>query len=141
MFSGKKGGYTEADLPDPIDIYGKSKLIGEVSGLGCLTLRTSIIGPELGAGKGLLSWFLAQTNEVKGFRRAIFSGFPTVELARVIADNVLPRPDLHGILHIASTPITKFDLLKLIAKHYDKDIAIIADDTSDDRPFARFLAL
>jgi dTDP-4-dehydrorhamnose reductase len=91
-------------------------------------LRTSIIGHELTSKHGLLEWFLAQQGSVNGFRRAVFSGLPTVELATIIRDQVLPRPELHGIYHVASEAINKFDLLTLIASAYGKEIEIKPDD-------------
>lgn len=128
VFSGAKGNYLESDFPDAYDLYGRSKLLGEVDYPHAITLRTSIIGPELSGCRSLLSWFLAQQGSVKGFTQAIFSGLPTVELARAVCDFVLPRSDLHGLYHIASKPINKFDLLNLIAKIYSKDIEIIPSD-------------
>src|SRR5690606_9617066 len=94
-----------------------------------VTLRTSIIGHELRGGLSLLEWFLAQQGSAKGFTRAVFSGFPTVELARIVRDYVLPRPELTGLYHVSAEPIAKYDLLTLIAAEYGKDIAIVPDDT------------
>lgn len=128
VFSGLKGNYLESDFPDAYDLYGRSKLLGEVDYPHAITLRTSIIGHELSGNKSLLGWFLAQQGTVKGFTRAIFSGLPTVELSRVVCDFVLPRPDLHGLYHVAAKSINKFDLLKLVAKIYGKDIEIIPSD-------------
>lgn len=128
VFSGRRGAYTEDHLPDPVDFYGRSKLLGEVSSPH-LTLRTSIIGPELRHGGSLLEWFLSQGgNQIKGYTKAIYSGLPTLELARVIASVVLPRPDLTGVWHVASQPISKFDLLGLIAAEYGWDGRIDPDD-------------
>lgn len=93
-----------------------------------ITLRTSIIGHELASAHGLVGWFLAQEGRVKGYTRAIFSGLPTVELARVVRDVVLPRADLSGLYHVASSPIAKYDLLKLVAQVYGKAIEIVPDD-------------
>ena len=129
VFSGAKGMYVEADMPDAKDLYGRSKYLGEVDYPHAITLRTSIIGHELSGEHSLVGWFLAQQGSVKGFRHAIFSGLPTVELARVIRDHVLPHPDLRGLYHVSAEPINKFDLLKLIAKAYGKTIAITPDDT------------
>lgn len=130
VFAGTKGNYSETDIPDANDLYGRSKLLGEVTEDGAVTLRTSIIGPELNGGRnGLVEWFLGEQKTVKGYRRAIFSGLPTVELAHVIRDCVLPRPALSGLYHVASAPISKYDLLGLIAKTYGKKIEIVADDS------------
>lgn len=127
VFSGRQGGYTEADMPDATDLYGRSKLLGEVDYPHAITLRTSIIGQELASAKGLVSWLLTQQGVVRGFTRAIFSGLPSCELAAVIRDVVIPRPELRGIFHVASAPISKYDLLHLINKEYKKDLHIEPD--------------
>lgn len=129
VFTGTKGDYRESDLSDATDLYGKSKFLGEVDYPHTITLRTSIIGRELASAHGLVGWFLAQEGRVKGYTRAIFSGLPTVELARVVRDVVLPRADLSGLYHVASSPIAKYDLLKLVAQVYGKAIEIVPDDT------------
>jgi dTDP-4-dehydrorhamnose reductase len=128
IFSGAKGMYTEADMSDAKDLYGRSKYLGEVDYPHAITLRTSIIGHELNGEHSLVGWFLAQQGDVKGFRRAIFSGLPTVELARVIRDHVISHPELHGVHHVSADPINKFDLLTLISNVYGKKIDIAADD-------------
>lgn len=128
VFDGAKGGYLESDPSDATDLYGKSKFLGEVHAPHTVTLRTSIIGHELGGANSLLNWFLSQDGTVKGFTRAIFSGLPTVALAGVIRDHVLPAPDLSGLYHVAADPISKYDLLTLVAKTYNKDITLVADD-------------
>ena len=124
VFSGSKGNYLETDFPDAYDLYGRSKLLGEVDYPHAITLRTSIIGHELSGHRSLVNWFLAQQSSVKGFTRAIFSGLPTVELATIVRDVVLPHQKLHGLYHVASKPINKFDLLQLVAKDYGKSIEI-----------------
>jgi dTDP-4-dehydrorhamnose reductase len=128
IFSGNGGMYTEADFADAKDLYGRSKFLGEVDYPHCITLRTSIIGHEIAGARSLVGWFLAQEGSVKGYTRAIFSGLPTVEVARVIRDHVIPYSDLCGVYHLASEPINKFDLLNLVAQIYKKNIHIIADD-------------
>jgi dTDP-4-dehydrorhamnose reductase len=128
VFSGAKGMYTEADMCDAKDMYGISKFIGEVDAPQVITLRTSIIGHELSSAHSVVSWFLAQQGTVKGFTRAIFSGLPTIELARVIRDFVIPYKKLSGLYHVAAQPIDKFNLLKLIANEYGKSIDILPDD-------------
>lgn len=129
VFSGAKGGYLESDFPDAYDLYGRSKLLGEVDYPHAVTLRTSIIGHELAGARSLLCWFLAQQGPVKGFTKAVFSGLPTNELARVIRDVVLPKPELHGLHHVASKPIDKYSLLGLVADVYGKAIEIVPDDS------------
>ena len=129
VFSGSCGGYTEDDLPDTNDVYGITKLLGEVRDQHAITLRTSIIGHELHTKTGLLEWFLAQGDQCHCYTRSIFSGFPTIVLAQIIRDVIIPRPDLYGIYHIASQPISKFDLLQLVAKKYGKNINIVPNNT------------
>ena len=114
VFSGERGGYTEADPCDARDLYGLSKRLGEVTGPGCLTLRTSIIGPELSRKAGLLEWFLAQRGSVNGYTGAIFSGFTTLEMSRIIERLLASQPGLSGLYHVASKPISKFELLGAI---------------------------
>lgn len=129
VFSGQRGGYTEDDLPDPADLYGRSKLIGEPTTAPALTLRTSIVGHELTTCRSLVDWFLAQRGVVRGFTRAVYSGVTTVEFARLLRDVVLPRPDLTGLYHVAATPITKYELLRLVADQYGWPGDLVPDDT------------
>lgn len=129
VFSGRKGGYLESDISDAEDLYGKSKYIGELHDLSnAITLRTSIIGHELGSNYALVDWFLSQQGSVKGFSKAIFSGLPTVELARVMKDYVLPHPQLSGLYHVAADAVNKLDLLQIVANVYGHPIEIRPDD-------------
>jgi len=128
VFSGSKGMYREEDLSDAKDLYGRSKFLGEVDYPNAITLRTSMIGHELNSANGLVGWFLSQSGEVHGYRKAVFSGFPTVELARIIHDFVLPNDQLRGVIHVSAEPIDKFSLLQEIARRYEKSIAIKPDD-------------
>lgn len=128
VFTGSTGNYTEQDTSDANDLYGKSKFLGEVDYPHAITLRTSIIGHELQSKHGLVDWFLSQEMQCKGYTKAIFSGVPTVVLAHIIRDIVIPRNDLHGVYHVAAEPISKFDLLKLIAAIYGKTIQILPDN-------------
>jgi dTDP-4-dehydrorhamnose reductase len=128
VFAGTKGNYGEVDVPDAGDVYGKSKHLGEVDYPHAITLRTSTIGHELQSAYGLLEWFLSQQGSCKGFNRAIFSGLPNTEFARVVRDVVIPRPDLHGLYHVGADPIGKYELIKLITKAYGKQIEIVRDD-------------
>jgi dTDP-4-dehydrorhamnose reductase len=129
VFAGTRGGYRETDIPDATDLYGRSKHMGEVCANHVVTLRTSIIGHELASGHGLVSWFLSQEESVRGYARAVFSGLPTVELARVIRDFIIPSTTLSGLYHVASKSITKYELLNLISKVYGKEIRIDPDDS------------
>ena len=128
VFLGSRGLYKESDPPDARDLYGRSKLLGEVDYPHAITLRTSIIGHELGSAHGLVGWFLSQTGSVRGYTKAIFSGLPTVELAAVIRDRVLVAPSLHGVYHVAAAPIAKYELLRLVASAYGKSTEIMPDD-------------
>lgn len=129
VFSGEKGGYVESDFTDARDVYGKSKALGEVDYPHTITLRTSTIGHELKSAYGLLDWFLSQNKSCKGYNSAIFSGLPTVILAQIIRDVVIPHRELSGIYHVAAKSINKYELLKLIAEVYGKSTQIIYDDS------------
>ena len=129
VFSGKQGNYNENDRPDPEDVYGFSKLLGETDGRGALTLRTSMIGPELQRKTGLVEWFLAQKGKmVQGWRQAIFSGFTTAELARLIEKLIAMHPDAHGLYHASSAPISKLDLLSALNRRLRLGTSIVPDD-------------
>jgi dTDP-4-dehydrorhamnose reductase len=129
VFSGRKGGYVETDPPDAEDLYGRSKLLGEVDEPHCLTLRTSMIGLELGRQGGLVEWFLAQRGRIEGFRRAIFSGLTTAELARAIEHFLVQQPELGGLWHLSSSPIAKYDLLAKLSQRLGRtDVEIVPDD-------------
>jgi len=129
VFAGTKGGYREDDPADAADLYGRSKYLGEVDYPHAVTLRTSIIGHELTNAHGLLGWFLAQHGTVRGYTRAIFSGLPTVELARIIREHVMSHPQLHGVYHVSAAPIAKYELLHVVREVYNKPIEIQADDS------------
>ena len=124
VFSGTKGMYTENDTPDAQDLYGVSKRLGEVDYPNAITLRTSIIGHELNGNRSLINWFLSQQGSVKGFKKAIFSGLPTPEIARIIKEYVVPNPNLRGLYHVSAEPINKYELLILVAEVYGKEITI-----------------
>jgi dTDP-4-dehydrorhamnose reductase len=128
VFSGATGNYRESDVPDATDVYGRTKVLGEVTAGQVLTLRTSTIGHENGTANGLLEWFLSQ-DECKGFRHAIFSGLPTVEFARVVRDLVIPNSSLSGLFHVGAAPIDKLSLLRLIARVYRRSTLISEDDS------------
>lgn len=111
VFSGERGGYTETDECDARDTYGRIKHLSEVAERHCVTLRTSFIGPELVRKAGLLEWFLAQRGGIHGYTNAIYSGFTTPEMARIIERVLLCGEELSGIYHVSSQPISKHDLL------------------------------
>lgn len=129
VFSGRQGPYTEQDFPDAADLYGRTKLLGELDQPGCLTLRTSIIGPELRHGLSLFAWFLQQRGgRVKGFANALYTGFPTTAMADLVGDLIAHHPDLHGLWHVSSDPISKYDLLGLINAAYGLGVTIDRDE-------------
>lgn len=124
VFSGEKGNYRESDEPDPVDLYGRTKWLGEVASGNALTLRTSIIGHGVVPNRSLIDWFLAQHSEVGGYSRAIYSGLPTVEVATLLRDVVLRQPELKGLYHVASQPISKLELLHLVRSAYGLETPI-----------------
>ncbi len=127
VFLGAKGDYTEDDIPDADDIYGKTKLMGEVTYGDHLTIRTSIIGRELLTQHGLVEWFLSQTGEVNGYTNAIFSGLSTEALSKVII--TLIEKEVKGLLNIGTKKIDKFSLLGLVKHEFHRDdITIIPYD-------------
>ena len=129
VFSGRKGMYTEEDNADAEDLYGRAKFLGEPDAPHCLTLRTSFVGRELARKLGLLEWFLAQSGPIRGFRRAIFSGFTTLEMSRVIEMLLTEFPDASGLYHVSSEPIDKYTLLKLFQDHFRRPVTITEDDS------------
>ena len=128
VFNGKKGNYLESDPSDAEDLYGRTKFLGEVSYPHCITLRTSIIGREIKNRLGLIEWFLSQQGTIHGYRKAIYTGFTTDELSRIISDYVIPHSSLSGVMNVSSEKISKYDLLMLAKKAFKKDIEIIPDD-------------
>jgi dTDP-4-dehydrorhamnose reductase len=129
VFAGTRGSYVETDASDAMDVYGKTKFLGEVDYPHAITLRTSTIGHELQSAYGLLEWFLSQQGRCKGFGRAVFSGLPNTVFAQVVRDVVIPSPELHGLYHVGGQAIDKYCLLKLIASVYGKNIDIVRDDS------------
>jgi dTDP-4-dehydrorhamnose reductase len=128
VFSGRKGGYTEHDVPDAEDLYGRTKLLGEVSEANAITLRTSMIGTQIVRKTGLVEWFLAQRGCIRGYRRAIFSGFTTIELARIIEFVLTSLPAASGVYHVSSDAISKHELLTLLNERLGLGVDIAPDD-------------
>lgn len=129
VFDGGRGMYNEQDTPNALDLYGKSKQLGEVSQDNVLTIRSSIIGRELSTSHSLIEWFLSNRGgRVFGYTTAIYSGFPTVVIADILKVLITEQPDLWGIHHIASEPINKFELLELVDEVYDAAIEIEPSD-------------
>jgi len=134
VFSGKKGRYVESDQPDAEDLYGRTKFLGEVTYPHTTTLRTSIIGRELKTRFGLIEWFLAQKGTIPGYKKAIYTGFTTDELSRVISNYVIPHRNLTGLYHVSSDPISKYDLLMLAKDSFRRDVTILpSEDFVSDR--------
>jgi dTDP-4-dehydrorhamnose reductase len=129
VFSGRRGNYAEDDVPDATDLYGRSKLLGEVS-VPHLTIRTSIIGRELRTANGLVEWFLSHRGgSVRGFTKAVFSGVTTATLANTLATVIEQHPGLHGLYHVAGEAITKYDLLVMLNEAFDAGVSITPDDS------------
>ncbi|NUU60329.1 dTDP-4-dehydrorhamnose reductase family protein [Paenibacillus agri] len=129
VFEGTRGGYAEDDTPDGTSVYAITKSLGEVREPGHLTIRTSIIGPEIRSGGiGLLEWFLAQTGQVSGYSRVMWNGVTTLELAKAI-DSLLDST-VSGLIHLAHPqPVSKYQLLQQIRKAFDKrDVEIVLED-------------
>jgi len=125
VFSGQRGMYTEEDPPDAQELYGRSKALGEIVQPNCLTLRTSIIGRELRGQHGLLEWFIAQQGQsVHGYTRAVFSGLTTQVLSEMIGTLIARKQRLEGLFQIASSPISKHDLLSLVRDTYSLPVEI-----------------
>lgn len=128
VFSGRKGRYAEDDIPDPVDLYGRSKLLGEVDTTGAVTLRTSIIGLELSRRESLVEWFLAQRGTANGWTKALYSGLTTFELARVVMRLLDDLADLTGVWHISADPIDKHRLLCQLRDALSLDVEIRPDE-------------
>lgn len=124
VFSGAHGHYLESDVPDDFDLYGRSKLLGEVTDRdNVVTLRTSMVGWQLGEPTGLVAWFAAHRGEpLKGFAKVIFSGLTTLALAEVIRDVLLPDSTISGLWHLSADPIDKYTLLANLAKSLGWDV-------------------
>ncbi len=130
VFSGETGNYSELDCPDSIELYGISKFLGELDDRnGSITIRTSTIGHEKCTKYGLLEWFLSQHGSCKGFSKAFFSGLTTLELANILYKHIIFDDSLYGLYNLAGPKINKFDLLKIIARVYKKDIEIKEEQT------------
>jgi dTDP-4-dehydrorhamnose reductase len=130
VFSGRQGNYVEGDPADPVDLYGHTKLLGEVSAPCALTLRTSIVGRELRGHLSLIDWFLSQRGKrVKGYARALYSGLTTSAMADLITRLIRDHPELHGLWHVSSDPISKFELLQIVNRIYDLEIELVRDET------------
>jgi len=129
VFSGKRGRYTEDDFPDPVDLYGRTKLLGEISTHGALTLRTSIIGHELRGHLGLIDWFLNQRGcRTRGFANARFTGLTTAALAELVAEIIQSQVPLEGLWHVSSDPVSKFELLQIVNRVYGLDVQLARDE-------------
>jgi dTDP-4-dehydrorhamnose reductase len=128
VFTGRRGCYTEEDIPDAEDLYGRTKFLGELHDEGCVTLRTSIIGLELSGRKSLVEWFLGQRGTIRGYKRAIYTGLTTMEMARVIERVIMRHDKLNGVWQIASQPISKYELLCRLSEKLGRRDVLIEED-------------
>lgn len=129
VFSGKRGNYTEDDFRDADDVYGRSKALGEVVNDKDLTIRTSIIGPELKKnGEGLFHWFMSQHGKINGFKTAVWGGVTTLELAKAIDCAIMQNKT--GLVQLSNgVGISKYDLLHLFKNIWQKqDVEILPFD-------------
>jgi len=130
VFSGRRCNYQEADISDAEDLYGRTKFLGEVHEPHCVTLRTSIIGRELETRSGLIEWFLSQDGrDIRGYRKALYTGFTTHELARVIHSVLFRHTDLSGLWQVSSDCINKFDLLQIAVPLFNWKGRMTPDDS------------
>ena len=130
VFSGAKGSYTESDPSDALDLYGRSKFLGEISGPNSVTIRTSIIGRELSHHTSLLDWFLAQKGKtIRGFSRSCWSGVTTLHLSHVVAQLIEGHPGLSGLFQLSSGRISKYELLLMLKEAYAMRVTIEKDDS------------
>lgn len=144
-FQRHSGAYTDEDQSDAADLYGRTKFLGETAGAGAVTIRSSVIGRELQTTSGLVEWFLAQRGRVvTGYTRAIYSGFTTPALTRIVRSILLDHSELCGTVQVSSGPLSKYDLLGLLRKAYGVPVDIVPDDAVEmDRTLdsSRFRAL
>lgn len=129
VFDGGEGNYTEQSRPNAVDLYGKTKALGEIQGSNSLTIRSSFIGTELENGTELFEWLLSQKGVIKGFKKAIYSGLTTIELGRIVENIMKSHPHISGLYNVSSDPISKYDLLMLVKHRMNLDLEIIADDS------------
>ena len=128
VFAGRRGPYSEEAPTDAEDLYGRSKLLGEAAGSGCLTIRSSIVGRELRGRSSLIEWFLSQRGgKATGYAGALYTGLTTNTMADLMATLVRNEPDLSGVWHVASEPINKYELLKLVNRHYNLGVELACD--------------
>lgn len=131
VFSGQRGYYREEDAPDPVDLYGRSKLLGEVAMAPHLTIRGSLVGRELEpTASGLVEWFLSQRGQaIRGYTRAIFTGLTTFAMCQLVLALLEKRPELSGVYHVAAPPIAKSDLLSRLDRLLGTGTRISPDET------------
>ena len=128
VFDGTKGDYTEESKRDAEDLYGRTKALGEVDSPGSLTIRSSIIGRQLRGKTGLIEWFVSNRGgDVKGFSKAIYTGLTTLEMARLVGRLIEKHPEIHGVYHVASEKISKYELLKLVNEEIGLEIEVGED--------------
>lgn len=143
VFSGQRGPYSEKETPDPQDLYGRSKLLGEVGGPKCLTIRSSLVGRELRGRSSLIEWVMSQRGgRIKGYTGALYTGFTTAAMSDIVARLISDFPDLDGVWHVASEPIDKYRLIQIVNDEFrlgidiQRDESFLCDRRLDGRRFA-----
>ena len=130
VFSGRDGEYSEDDVPDPVDLYGRSKLLGEIGPEEGLTIRTSIVGRQIAGATSFFEWILSNRGKtVQGFERAVYSGLTTMALSRIVSRILDQHPTLGGVWQVASEPITKFELIVRLNDLLDLKMDVVSDAT------------
>ena len=125
VFSGKRGNYTEDDLPDGETFYDRSKALGEICDDKNITLRNSIVGPDINPkGIGLFNWFMQQNGEINGYTKSLWTGQTTLQLAKTMA--VAMKESAHGLYNaVPDHSISKYDLCRLFNKYLRRNSIII----------------
>jgi len=135
VFDGKKGNYIETDSHNPIDVYGKTKSLGELKYSNFFNIRCSIIGPELDSHKSLLDWFrfLPLNSKIKGFKNHDWNGVTTYAFGKVLSGIIKSNLKIPQTIHlIPKNSLNKFNLLKTFKKHFLRnDISISAINFKD----------
>jgi dTDP-4-dehydrorhamnose reductase len=123
VYSGAKGGYTEDETHSPIDVYGMTKSLGEVRSSRVMTIRSSIVGPEIAGNTSLLSWLLSRplNDELSGYTNHLWNGVTTLHFAKVISGIITSNSFKSGTFHLVPTGVeSKGKMLVMFAKYFER---------------------